>query len=167
MAELTQEIIDIVENTNLPEDIRQDFYVSWLESSEKEFEDKDYLKKYINAALHNDLVNMRAKDTNRRKLEEENDDLIRNTYGYNDVGADPLDVLLAEELEDEMIGSLSDLEKEIYARVLGNGVPYKDVASELNMSEEAVRQHVSRIKRKFNGKTNEEEQENETTIEAA
>jgi len=119
--------------------------------------DEDHMQNIISAFIAGLRKNNNSKALNRDRLMLENESNIRNLYGYNDVAADPLDTVIAEELEDEILGNLSDLEKDIYARVIGNGVPYKDVAEELSMSEEAVRKHVSRIKRKFNGKTNRKE----------
>jgi len=106
---------------------------------------------FVKKVIRMDCINLMNKESRRREL------LTENYEEWSHESApDPLDSLLAEELEDEILGGLSDLEKDIYARVIGNGVTYKEVSRELGMSEEAVRKHVSRIKGKFNGKTNKE-----------
>jgi DNA-binding NarL/FixJ family response regulator len=151
MSKITTMIMDYVESKNLDDDLKQDFYVLWLEH---DFDidtatDESHMQNIISAFIAGLRKNESAKGLNRERLMLENESTIRNLYSYDDVASDPLDIVMAEELEDEALAKMSDLEKDIYARVLGNGVPYKDVATELFMSEEAVRKHVSRIRRKF------------------
>jgi len=146
---VTTQIMNAVED-RFEGDFKQDLYIKIMElEDDKAFETDEDLQKWLSTLAKNQYGNDTWVEQNRQRLMEENDSTIRDTYGYNDTAADPLDIILAEELEDTMLASLSDLEMDIYARVLGNGVPYKDVAKELDMSEEAVRKHVSRIKRKF------------------
>ena len=161
MAELTQEVIDLVSRINLDDDIKQDFYVKWLEAEERTFSEGD-LKKFIGAVLFNILRNNWDQHKNRERLLTENEATIRSIFGYDASGDDPLDVLMAMELANEILGGLSDLEQEIYIEALFEGSSYTDLAEKFNMTEEAVRKHVSRIKGKFNGKTHNEKPTTET-----
>lgn len=152
MAEATQEVIDIVEAINVDEDIKQDFYVRWLASPEPNgiFDTREHLENFINNALSWMLKNSTRDEDNRRRLLLDNEDTVR-AWADNGQSPDPLDVMLAEELRDELIGNLSDIERDIYSRILGEGQTYKEVANDLDMSVHAVEQHVYRIKKRSNG----------------
>lgn len=141
-------------------DLLQDLTLKLLElpGDAPEFETQLDLEKWVAKIAGNLYKNDKWKEDNRARILEANEEDIRDVYDYNSSAADPLDMIVAEELENELLGNLSDLEKEIYTLVLGQGVPYKAVALKLHMSEAAVRKHVSRIKAKFNGKTNQNEQ---------
>ena len=152
---ITDNIIKVIEH-RFAGDFKQDLYVKILEFEDElpKLDSDEDIHKWLSKIAINQHLNTSWKKYNRAFLRDEHDSDIRDTFGYNDVADDPLDIVLAKELETDLLSSLSELEVDIYARVLGNGVTYKDVATELNMSEEAVRKHVSRIKRKFNGETN-------------
>ena len=150
--QITDKIYQYVSDVTPSGDFQQDVFVHLLEIDAPDFETDVDREKWINIVISNLGGNTYITKFRRQHLEIEHEAEIRETFGYDNVADDPLDILLAEELEAELLESLSELELDIYSRVLGNGVTYKDVAIELNMSEEAVRKHVSRIKRKFNGK---------------
>ena len=145
-----QRILDAI-TERFEGDFRQDLAVQVLSNLDDlpKFETDEDLNKYLSKMASNQSGNDTWTRRNRERIMEENSEEIKQTYGYNNTADDPLDVLLADELEDELTGSLSDIEKDIYTRVLAQGEPYRDVATELGMTEAAVRKHVSRIKQRF------------------
>ena len=87
--------------------------------------------------------------------------------GSGGIAPDPLDILIADELEEELLGDLSELEKDVYGLCIVGNHDYDEAAALLDISYAALRQHVSRIKRKFNGKTNKEDEETKTIHKTA
>ncbi len=154
MTKLTQAVIDFVEQKHFDEDIAQDFYVKWMEHNLDidAVEDSDHLTNILNGFLYGLLKNELSKTKNRNRLIAERAGDIANLYGYNNTADDPLDIIVAEELEAEILSSMSDLEQDIYGRYQ-NGQGYPQIARDLIISEVAARKHMSRIKGKFNGKT--------------
>ncbi len=152
--EITQALIEAVE-ARFTGDFKQDLYVKLLELEGElpQFETIIDLHKWLSSLAMNQYGNNAWKDHNRDRLMEENDSDIRNLYGYDDAVADPLDIVLAAELEEEILSGLSDLELDIYGRY-NKGQGYQEIAWDLKMKEAAVRKHMSRIKGKFNGKKN-------------
>lgn len=132
------------------QDVVQDVALQFVAYEPPRIEDNK-LSAYVGKAINNTCKAL-CRDTSRRmELRKANDDLIRGTYGYNTTVPDPADIYEASELEKELLGDMSDIEQSIFIQVIGKGVSYKKTAEELGMKEEAVRKHVSRIKKKFNG----------------
>lgn len=136
------------------EDVIQDVTLSYLSKADA-MENIDNVEAYVGSAITKCCWRL-VRDMGRRmQLREENDDTIRSTYGYDYISPDPNDLIEAASTEDDIIKTLSELEKEIYNLVLMSGVSYSEAANKLHMAEVSIRQHVSRIKKKFvNWRTN-------------
>lgn len=151
--EITTTIHEYIDSLVPAGDFQQDLFVHLLEIDAPEFETKDDCEKWINIVIKNLKGNTLHKEYNRAKLMEENEDFIRDIYGYNNQAEDPMEILQAEELETELLGSLTELEKDIYGMVIAaNLCTYKEAAEVLHITDGALRQHITRIRRKFNGK---------------
>ena len=110
----------------------------------------DNVQGYVQKAIANTCNSLRRQERRRAELREDNDDLIRTTFGYESVAHEASMEMEAEELETEIFKGMSGIERDIYTAVVIQGVSYKDVAEAMDMSEAAVRQHISRIKKRFN-----------------
>lgn len=108
-------------------------------------------KAYVNKAIANTCNSLRRQERRRTTLREDNDNLLRTTFGYDSIAPDASDVIEAEDLEKEIFEGMSELEKGIYQAIVIDGKSYKEAAEDIFfMSEAAVRQHISRIKKRFN-----------------
>lgn len=154
---ITEEIINLVESMSKSEEFRQDVYVQLLEMPEPEDDD---LKKYVSKVMKNMVGNRIWTQNNRRRLEEEHENEIAEWSGVVGVAPDPLDSLIAEELEGELIGDLSDIEKDVYGLVIAGDQDYTEAAKMLEISYDSLRKHVSRIKKKFNGNAHKDNNNN-------
>ena len=156
--ELTKTIVEYIEKTVKDDDIKQDLYTKLLEKEQPPaFETPELERNYISVWIGNKIFTNKKTAQNRARLEAENEDTIRNLYGYNDVADDPLDILIVDEATDRLLSDLSELEKDIYGRVQ-NGLSYEMIGEELGMTYKAVQVTMSRIKGKFYGKENGKEQ---------
>lgn len=151
---ITTQITEVVEN-RFAGDFKQDLYIKILElvGETPTFETNEDINKWLSSLASNQYRNDTFQDGNRLRLMEENEDTIRNLYGYNDVADDPLDILLADGLEDSILKGLSELETDIYSRVQ-NGLSYEAIGEEFGMTYKAVQVTMSRIKGKFHAKEN-------------
>ena len=156
---ITEQVLDYIES-EFTGDLRQDLYVKILElpGDIPTFEAPLDLEKWVSKIAGNLYKNDRWTENNRARILENNEEDIRDVYDYNSTADDPLDIVLADELRGQIMAGLSDLECDIFQRIMGRNENYKEVATALSMTEEAVRKHMSRIKRKFNGKANQDEQ---------
>jgi len=105
---------------------------------------------YIFKAIANICNGETIKESSRSRLLRDNTDKVSEWFDAKGMAPDPLEILEYEQNELEFHNNLSDLEREVHKMILIQGVSYKNVAEALEMSEAAVRQHVSRIKKKYN-----------------
>lgn len=161
--EITPVIYDYINKTVKDTDLKQDVFVSLLEKADvPEFETPQLLRNWLSVFISNRVKTERNTVANRDRIMEENGNFIRDIYGSNGESADPMELAIAEELEAELLGSLTELEKDIYGMVIAADLcSYAEAAKILLISEVALRQHVTRIKRKFNGKTTGSKETNE------
>jgi len=154
--ELTQKVIDIVESRKLWDaDAKQGFYLGWLEADEDksmpDFEDDEHLVNYINVFYHNIFRNAAKTEANRRRLEFENDAEIRSTFGYNNTGDDPADIVQGKEEIFTRVKTLSDTLKRTLNEVILTGSSYAEAAEKEGVPEGAIRKRVSDIMRVVKG----------------
>lgn len=152
--EITPRMFEYVEDTVKILDMRQDIFVKILEKQDgPTFDTWELERNWLSSFIANHIKVTGRNETNRKVLMEDNEGLIRDIYGYDGESADPADIVVAEELEAEFLKGLTELEKDIYAMVIGADIcSYKEAAEILAMSTIALRKHVSRIKGKLNGK---------------
>jgi RNA polymerase sigma factor (sigma-70 family) len=155
--EITQEIMDVVESFELNEDAKQDAYVKLLESEEKEFTSTTHRDNYIRQLVFWTRSNEAAKEKNRARLLEDNQDLIRALYnsGNDEYAEDPVDIVEAEERMDAFLEILSDTYRRTFTRLYLDGLTPQEVADEEGVARNAIDQRVHNIKllvkENFNG----------------
>jgi len=152
MAELTNQIIDVVEATKWPEDEKQDFYLRWLEDDEApEFESVHQIKSYCNQYLNNLKRNTDKKARNRVRLEVDNHDTIVNELGLGGEDDDP--ALLAEAEEQILIKclSLSAVLLNTLKMYYIEGRSPEEIAKTGNENVEAVRKRITRARNLLQG----------------
>jgi hypothetical protein len=109
MAELTQTVIDIVEDQNWDEDLKQDFYVEWMESEEPDepFHSELHIKNFVNSYYSNLLKNRNRVEYRRSEILDEHRDDIIHGFGMDGDVSDPLEDLIALEALGERYQNLS------------------------------------------------------------
>ena len=130
------------------EDVVQDLTLYYI--SKFGGEPVDNPQAYVNKAIANTCNSLRRQERRRAELRKQNDTRIKDTFNYLSVHPEASEELEAEELETEIFNGMSDMERDIYTAIVIQGVSYKDVAESMEMTEAAVRQHISRIKKRFN-----------------
>jgi DNA-directed RNA polymerase specialized sigma24 family protein len=153
MAELTQEVIDVVEAANWPEDVRQDFYVKWLENEEEPtFTSVNQIKAYCGSFLNYMKSNADRVDRNRARLLQENAvHLEADLHVRQDVGADPMDLMIAEESIGIKLDSLSAVLKDTLTKHYVEGRSPEDIAEANDENVEAVRKRITRARNILKG----------------
>ena len=148
--ELSNGIINVIEK-RFTGDFKQNLYMKLLEleGDLPMFITADDMNKWLSKVANNEFRNTRWQENNQARIMEDNADEIRQTFGYDDVADDPMDILIAEEMQDTMEASLSDRERDIYERCLEDGMSYKQCAEQLGITEVTVRWHVHNIKEKY------------------
>lgn len=110
---LTQDVIDVLDKANVPEDDKQDFYVAWLEDDGEypEYMSLAHLKNHVNARLRNKMGNKKHVAANRERILEEHAEDIRDLYGKRDDDYDPgpEEEFIREETIEERLKLLSPL----------------------------------------------------------
>jgi DNA-directed RNA polymerase specialized sigma24 family protein len=145
---ITQEIMDVVESFELNEDAKQDAYVKLLESDQREFANNAHRDNYIRQLVFWTRNNESAKEDNRARLLEENQDLIRDLYnsGTDEFAEDPAAVIEAEERMDNFLEILSDTYRRTFTRLYLDGLTPQDLADEEGVARNAIDQRVHNIK---------------------
>ena len=147
MAELTQEVIDMAESQPWEEDLRQDFYVKWLESEKHDDEDIKNLRAYINTIYHNLRGSHIGVERRRRELEDENIEAITRELGLADNADDPMEVLIAEEHVAQTLKEMSPLIREAFDRVVIDGESPEDIAAQEWVDPNTIYQRVWKAKK--------------------
>jgi hypothetical protein len=146
--ELTSDLMDIVENTNWDDDGRQDFYIKWLEKEgSMSFDSKSDLKRYIMAFYKNGMMHRARTETNRRRIEKENQEAITRELGLDGQAADPCDLLMIGEEYEDIVTQLSPLIRRAYESVVINGESVEDVAVGGRTTPNVIYQRVHEAKR--------------------
>jgi len=148
MAELTDFIIEVVEKSRFPEDMKQDFYVAWLESEEElTFENKAHTASYIRGFINNLTNNNKKVEKNRVRLIMENaDQIAADLHVRQDFGIDPAEVV---EFEQEIlikIDSLSAALRNSFIQYYVEGRSPEEIAETNNENVEAVRKRITRAR---------------------
>ncbi len=134
------------------EDVVQDVALRFI-AYEPPRVDEDKLAAYVGKAVRNTCIALCRDVKHRMELRQANDDIIRGTYGYDGSSDAPEEMVIVESETVHIYNELSDIERQVFINVLTIQRTYKEASKELGISEEAVRKHVSRIKKKFNGDT--------------
>jgi DNA-directed RNA polymerase specialized sigma24 family protein len=150
--QLTDTIIEYIEG-RLAEEFKQDIYIKILEMEGElpEFESPTDMGKWMTRLVQNHYGNVKFMEDNRARLMEENDDLIRSLYGYNEENCDPLDELLALEEMEERINSLSPLLRDTFEAYYVEGRTPEEIAELTGDGIEAVRKRITRARDKVKG----------------
>lgn len=144
--EICNTVMSTVEKANLPEDVKQDFYVKWLEMDALEFPTDGQLKAYIFKALKNDNLNKYFQEQNRARLREENHEQIIANLGMNDFPDDPADI--AADREDILIklNGLSAALRDTLIQYYIEGRTPEEIAATNYENVEAVRKRITRAR---------------------
>ena len=154
--ELTKEIIEVVESFELDEDAKQDAYVKLLESELPEFTTDAHRDNYIRQLVFWTRKNEQAKQSNRQRILEENEETIRDIYCQNaEYDDDPADLVELEQELEEFLDTLSDTHRRTFEKLYLEGYTPEDLAFEEGVARNAIDQRVHNIKKlvqeKFNG----------------
>ena len=152
--EITPQMYEYVERTVKNNDMQQDIFVKILEKQDgPSFDTWELQRNWLSAFISNHIRVTGRDSVNRDRLMDENDSLIRDIYGYDGESADPQELVIAEQRESKLLSTLTEMEKDVYGMVVAADIcTYPEAAEVLNISVNAVYQHVNRIKRKFNAK---------------
>jgi len=131
-------------------DLRQDLYIKLMEMDEKTIS-TDYLSR----AYTNMKTDKMRVDGRRREIEDESVEYIVQALGLNDVTADPMDQLMAEEAIAIRLKELSPLLRATLERVVIDGVTPEDMAVEEGTSVNVIYQRVHQAKAILRGENNE------------
>jgi len=152
MAELTQQIMDVVDSTKWPDDMKQDFYVRWLENEEgPTFENVYQIKSYCNQYLHNLKRNDNRLTRNRVRLELENHEQIVRNLALDDHPDDPAEIVEAEEQILINLLSLSAVLKDTLIQYYIEGCTPEEIAKTNGENVEAVRKRITRARNLLKG----------------
>lgn len=157
MANLTSATIDLVEELNWATDLRQDFYVAWMEAPDNErvFANVQHLRSFCHGFYANLLRNQKAVARRRMEIEQESVDYITSALGLIDEGCDPMDQMIAEEEIGNKLKELSPLLRVTLERVVIDGASHEDVAVEEGTSVNVIYQRLHKAKEILRGNSNE------------
>lgn len=146
--EITEDVMSIAENANWDEDVKQEFYLKWLEKdSAVTFVGKSDLKRY----MHQFYSNMRRRETEktmrRQSIEQDNSEAITRELGLDGQAADPCDLLMIGEEYEDIVTQLSPLIRRAYESVVINGESVEDVAVGGRTTPNVIYQRVHEAKR--------------------
>jgi DNA-directed RNA polymerase specialized sigma24 family protein len=150
-------IAEIESRTGWDADTKQDMYVRMLEIDEDaipptaDLEDKEYLKNFVNSIYYYMKANQDKVARNRERLVLENEAEIRSTFGYNNTGDDPADIVQGKEEIFTRVKTLSDTLKRTLNEVILTGSSYAEAAEKEGVPEGAIRKRVSDIMRVVKG----------------
>ncbi len=160
---ITDDMYEYITRIVPNEDDRQDVFVQLLEipkDKEPTFTNEAMMKSWLYVVAKRQIGMRLKKEKWRDGLEADNVVSLEQWSGVHGKEPSPEDVLDAEERMQEVIDLLSDRERDVFERIILDGESYEDVAGDMWISPGAVRQHVSRIKKKItDGKGNEETEE--------
>ena len=156
MAELTQQVIDAVEGLRFPEDIKQEFYLRWLESPEPEapFTSVHHITGFCTSYMNNMLKNQRKVDTNRKRIERENSDAIKAVFYEDNQAADPAEIVEAQATMSARLDQLSPLVRRTLEQYYVEGLTVEDIAALEWVDEEAIRKRITRGRNLLKGEVN-------------
>jgi DNA-directed RNA polymerase specialized sigma24 family protein len=149
---ITEQVITIVEDSKWPEDEKQDFYVYILENKLKlEGTDRE-VRRQVNRYMAFRKQNQNWTENNRKRLLEENEQLVRDIYtNYDDYADGPDKVIEAEEVLDEFMNNLSDVNRHTFQRIFLDGLMPEELAEEEGVARNAIDQRVHNIKKQIQG----------------
>lgn len=139
--ELTPEVIKYVEKLRMDDDMKQELYLHLLEY---EVEVETGFPKYVYEVHKNLRNNTRWKEGNRRRLEQENEDIIRDTFYADNQAADPAEILEMEEDMQTRLGGLSDLLQERMEQHYVDGLTINEMAELSGDSPDAIYKQLQR-----------------------
>ena len=148
MAEITEQVMGIVEKTKWPEDVKQDFYLHWLESDEElpELVNEHQTRAYINTYLNNMNKNTKKVESNRARLRFENhDEIIKNLGLLNE----PDDPQYEAEVDEDIVIKLNGLSavlRDTLIQYYVEGRSPEAIAALGNENVEAVRKRITRAR---------------------
>jgi len=156
MAEVTQQLIDVVEKCKWPEDTKQDFYVMWLELPEEEapdFENSRAMRSYANHYMYNIRRNETAKTSRQASLRTENAEAIMRGMALDGQGEDPAEILEGEQHILKQYNDMSPLLQETLIQYYVEGRTPEDIAGENWEEPGAVRKRITRARNQLKGET--------------
>lgn len=154
MAELTQEMMDIVEDLKIDEDLKQDLYLEILESDRepKDFSSKKHLKAYVLSYYGYLRANRQKVEANRRRILAENEETVRDTYtGNSNEADDPYDILAAADGVEDRLDGLSPLLRTTLESVVLDGRTPEEVAAVEGTTANVIYKRIHDAKRILQG----------------
>ena len=152
MAELTQQIIDVVGAIKCDEDIKQDLYKHVLESDfDFTFDSKEHLNNWAHGCIRLLNINERRKEGNRTRLREENSEAIRAALGYTGTADSPLEIISADESLSIKLKLLSPLLRGTLEWMIGEGLTPEEVAHVEGTTENLIYQRIHQAKKLLEG----------------
>jgi len=152
---LTETVANIVDGLNFEDDVKQDFYVKWLEKEGTPPEDVKHLQAYITIMIHNLKSNAGWMANNRARLLEENANDVRKQLGVDGEEADPMLVLIAAEEVEGKLKLLSPLLRATLSRIVLEGWTVCGVALTEGVSENVIYQRIHQARKVIEGDNNE------------
>ena len=155
MAELTQNVMDVVESLNLDEDLRQDFYVAWLENEEPapDFHSEHHVRAFVLAYYNNLKKNRERNEANRARLIQDNKDAILRALGMEGEAEDPGTTLGIQQKLEGILEEMSPLLRATLDRVVLGGETPEELAEDEGMNPNTIYQRVWQIKQQLRGIT--------------
>ena len=152
MAELTEKVMYIVENTSYSEDEKQKFYVAWLEMEEPVIVQPINLEYYIKVRMSNMAKNAAWTKRNRKRLLEENKEIVRKELGLDGTSDDPADIVQANAWVEGKLKLLTELQLATLIAQM-QGLTYAEIAAEEGTTENVIYQRIHQAKKQLRGDT--------------
>jgi len=146
-VQVTQEVLDIVEKANVLEDVKQDFYIKWMEMEPLDFPTPGQLRAYVFLTMRHMAGNHLHKERNRKRLESDHyEDIVRG-LGLNYSPDDPAHLEEARGLILTKLDSLSPLLRMTLEMYYLDGRTPREIAEAFEGdTEEAVRKRITRAR---------------------
>ena len=105
------------------------------------------LKDYLIKAVHNNCINYYRMKKVQDKLKEEVDGDFKRAYSLTDLGQNPLDYMITDEIQNQIINAVESLPpryKEAFKLSRFNDMTYEEIAREMNISVNGVKLNIKK-----------------------
>lgn len=151
MANITPELVTLVNSLDFDVDIKHDFFVKYLVDEEIEFKNEEHMRGYVITALHNMTTNSVRVSARRKEIElERHDDIVR-VFNMDEHTSDPADIHEALDNIDEKVSSLTPLVHDTLEDYYVKGMTPEEIAERDGDKVEAVRKRITRGRNTLKG----------------
>ena len=152
MAEVTEQLLRVVDTLNWGDDTKQDFFVRWLERKDDlEFDNDGHLATFVNQDMRYYNLNEIKVAANRERLEMLHTSLLADELHdrMQTDNSDPLSNLIEEETIAINLDSLSAALRETAIQYYVEGRAPEDIATLNDENVAAVRKRITRARQQL------------------